>query len=214
MSEDNNEPKEERKLEPYHYEAMIRAEVEKRVAAEKEKTGTQNIVPRPFQEPQSQPLYPPSHYESPPPYLAQQPQSGFPVPGQQSQPQPYYQTPQQPQQYQSGPIPYPLQYQQPQQQPYYQPQPQQQPYYQQPPAQQPVINVVVQNTNVNRNSVRGGYYGRAAHGHIGCFNVCYFLFIGWALGMTWGFVGLCVLPFDRRAADAIFKQAFFLAFLA
>jgi hypothetical protein len=202
MAQDSDEPKEERKLEPYHYEAMIRAEVEKRLAAEKQA----EVI--------SQPPSPPVYYESPPPHLApQQPTTGFPIPYQQPGQYPAQQTGQyypgqiQPQQYQSGPIPYPQQYSQPQPQPYYQP----------PPAQ-PVINVVVQNTNVNqnRNYVRGGgYYRRsAAHGHIGCFNVCYFLFIGWALGMTWGFVGLCLLPFDRRAADAIFRQTFFLSFLA
>jgi hypothetical protein len=203
MAQDSDEPKEERKLEPYHYEAMIRAEVEKRMAAEKKP------------EPQTQPGLPPAYYESP--YLAQQPQPGFPAPGQQTgsyQPQPYYQNPQQPQQYQSGPIPYQQPQPQPYPQPYYQPQPQ--PYYQQPPAQ-PVINVVVQNSsvnnNVNRNYVRGGY-GRAAHGHIGCFNICYFLFIGWFLGLSWAFVGLCVLPFSRPVGDMLMKQAFFLAFLA
>jgi hypothetical protein len=205
MSESNPSPDpSERKLEPYHYEAMIRAEVEKRMAAEKEKTGTQNVVPRPYQEPPSQQSIQPAAY-------------GFPAPGQvgPTLPQPYYPQQTRPeQQYQSGPLPSYQQQLQQQAQPYYQPQPQPQPFYQQPPAQ-PSINVVVQNTNVNqnRNYVRGGY-GHAAHGHIGCFNICYFLLIGWALGLTWALVGLCVLPFSRPAGDMIMRQAFFLAFLA
>jgi hypothetical protein len=207
--QDKNEPKEERKLQPYHYEAMIRAEVEKRLAAQK------------TPDPPSQPIYPPAYYESPPPHLARQPLTGFPGPLQQSgqpfmPPQPnnsnHY-----PQAYQqSGQLPYyPQPYQQPYPPQYSQPQPP--PYYPPPPAQ-PQINVVVQNTNVNqnvnRNYLRAGYRGRAAHGHIGCFNFCYFIFIGWMLGMCWGFVGLCVLPFNRVVGDSIMRQAFFLAFLA
>ncbi len=209
QSEDNNDPKEERKLEPYHYEALIRAEVEKRLAAEKKSEAA------------SQPIYPPAYYESPPPHLAQQPLTGFPgpiqQPGQYPMPPQQY-NPNQPSQayQQSGQLPYyPQPYQQPYPQQYSQPQPQ--PYYQQPPAQ-PQINVVVQNTNlnqnVNRNYLQAGYRGRAAHGHIGCFNFCYFIFIGWMLGMCWGFVGLCVLPFNRALGDSILRQAFFLAFLA
>lgn len=212
MSQENIPNPEERKLEPYHYEAMIRAEVEKRMAIEKERTSSQNIVPRDFPEPQSQPLAYPTN-------------SGWPVPGQQvqpgqyplAQPQPGPTQPQPPQYY-SGQLPA---YQQPQPQPqppaYYQPQPMPQPYYAPPPQPpgQPVINVVVQNSSVNQN-VNRNYVGRGyghVHGHIGCFNVCYFLIIGWALGLTVAMAGLCVLPFSRSAGDDIMRMAFFLAFL-
>ena len=184
QSQNSNDTKEERKLEPYHYEAMIRAEVEKRLAEEK-KAQTN-----------SQPNYPPAYYESPPPHLAQQQPTGFLNPTQQYYPP---QTPQ-PQQYQSGPLPY--------QQPYQQ---QPQPYYP-PPA--PVVNVIVQNTNVNQNV--HGYYGRRYYRKqtdSGLANVVYFLLIGWCLGLSWAFVGICVLPFSRSASNEIFKQAVFLAFL-
>jgi hypothetical protein len=183
QSQDSNEPKEERKLEQYHYEAMIRAEVEKRLAAEKKL------------ETLSQPIYPPAYYESPPPPVVPQQQTGS------FQPQQYYPNQAQPQQYQSGPLPY--------QQPYQQPQ-----YYQQPPVA-PIINVVVQNTNVNQN-VNQGYYGRRYYrrqSNTGLANVVYFLLLGWMFGLSWGFVGLCVLPFNRSLSNTIFKQAVFLAIL-
>jgi hypothetical protein len=202
MSQENTPNPEERKLEPYHYEAMIRAEVEKRLAAEREKTGSQEIISRTTSETQYQ-------------QSAQPANPTWPAPNQPgNMPAQPYQYPAQPQQYYSGQLPA---YQQPQPQPpaYYQPQPQ--PYYppQQPPAQ-PVINVVVQNSNVNQN-VNRNYYSRRytrAHGHIGCFNVCYFLLIGWALGLSAACVGICVLPFSKTAGDEIMRLAFFLAFLA
>lgn len=206
MSQENIPAPEERKLEPYHYEAMVRAEVEKRLAAEKERTSTQNLVSRNFQETPYQQIIQPTNPTWPMPGQT----GNYPV----AQPYTY---PSQPQQYYSGQLPA---YQQPQPQaqtaPYYQPQPQ--PYYApppQPPAQ-PVVNVVVQSTNVNQN-VNRNYNGRRyghSHGHIGCFNVCYFLLFGWALGLSVAFAGLCVLPFSREASDSIMRLAFFLAFLA
>ncbi len=203
MTQDNNEPKEERKLEPYHYEAMIRAEVEKRLAAEKQA----GVI--------SQPINPPAYYESPPPHLApQQPATGFPSPYQQSGQYPMQQTGQyypgqvQPQQYQSGPIPYPQQYPQPYQQP--------QPYYQQPPAA-PVINVVVNTNNVNQN-VNQNYNARRyayvrTHSSIGFANIVYFLLIGWCLGLTWAIVAVFATILNSDLGNIMMRQAFFLAFL-
>lgn len=148
----------------------------------------------------------PNEYSQP---IVQPNGSAWPAPGQTGN----YPT-QQPQYY-SGPLPA---YQQPQAQPpvYYQPQPQPVYYQPAPPPPAPVVNVVVQNTNVNQNVNRHYYYRRrrATHKGIGPINILYFLFIGWALGMTVAMFGLCVLPFSRSAGDAFMRSAFFLAFLA
>jgi hypothetical protein len=195
MPQDNIPDSQERKLEPYHYEAMIRAEVEKRLTEEKERTNTQHNVPRDYPEPQSQPLVQPNY-------------PGWPTPG---QPGGYPMA--QPQQYYSGQLPA---YQQPPQSyppAYYQPQPL--PYYPPPPAPAPVVNVVVQNTNVNQN-INRNYTGRRYYrqGGISGANIIYFLLLGWMFGGTWAFVGLCLLPFNARSAQLVFRQAYFLAFLA
>jgi hypothetical protein len=115
----------------------------------------------------------------------------------------YYSGQAQPQQYQSGPLPYPQQYPQPQ------------PYYQQPPAA-PVINVVVNtnnvNQNVNTNYNRNGYrYTR--HGSIGFANIVYFLLIGWCLGLTWAIVAIFATILNSDLGNTMMRQAFFLAFL-
>ncbi len=194
--QDNSVPKEERSLEAYHIEAMIKAEVDKRLAAEKLAQASS-----------PQPHYPPAYYESPSQQqLAQQQNHGFPSPTHHPaagtfQPQPYYPNQNQPQSqgFQTSPIPYQQSYQPPT-------------YYQQQPQAQPVINVVVNTNNVNQNVNHNGY-GHYGHGHIGLANLVYFLLFGWCLGLTWGFLALIATLFNAKLGSEMLRQALFLAFL-